>query len=338
LVASGFGAVDRVAKAGDTMTGELVAPDVNLSGLTGATAASRIVGATTSGSPASGTFSTGDVITTHAGQVFICTAGGTSGTWVSAGSGMSNPMTTLGDTIFENSTPTAARLAGNITATKNFLTQTGTGSVSAAPAWGTIQAADVPTLNQNTSGTAGNVTGTVAIANGGTGQVTAYPAAVGLGAAVALSRGSVTLGNSAVKTNIAAATIPSNDPITDAVYRIRCWGLLSTTSNPSVTFTVAWGGTTLLSTGAIGMGTTVTNQQFFFEVEEHFTSATSCATLLNAQISIVTAAMVTPAVFIDQAVTTTVTVSPAQTFALTAQWSAANVANTLTSRYWVQRV
>jgi hypothetical protein len=33
-----------------------------------------------------------------------------------------------------------------------------------------IQAADVPTLNQNTTGTASNVTGTVAASNGGTGQ------------------------------------------------------------------------------------------------------------------------------------------------------------------------
>jgi hypothetical protein len=38
----------------------------------------------------------------------------------------------------------------------------------------TIQAADVPTLNQNTTGTASNVTGTVAIANGGTGSTTGY--------------------------------------------------------------------------------------------------------------------------------------------------------------------
>jgi hypothetical protein len=36
----------------------------------------------------------------------------------------------------------------------------------------TIQAADVPTLNQNTTGTAANVTGTVAVANGGTGSTT----------------------------------------------------------------------------------------------------------------------------------------------------------------------
>jgi trimeric autotransporter adhesin len=40
----------------------------------------------------------------------------------------------------------------------------------------TIQVADVPTLNQNTTGTADNVTGTVAIANGGSGQTTASAA------------------------------------------------------------------------------------------------------------------------------------------------------------------
>src|SRR5208282_3826475 len=53
-------------------------------------------------------------------------------------------MTTLGDILYENVTPTATRLAGNTTATKNFLTQTGTGTVSAAPAWGTIALADLP--------------------------------------------------------------------------------------------------------------------------------------------------------------------------------------------------
>lgn len=39
-----------------------------------------------------------------------------------------------------------------------------------------IQAGDVPTLNQNTTGTASNVTGVVAIANGGTGQTSANAA------------------------------------------------------------------------------------------------------------------------------------------------------------------
>ena len=41
----------------------------------------------------------------------------------------------LGDIIHGNATPKWARLAGNTTATKQFLTQTGTGAVSAAPTW-----------------------------------------------------------------------------------------------------------------------------------------------------------------------------------------------------------
>ena len=45
-----------------------------------------------------------------------------------------------------------------------------------APTFRAIVAADIPTLNQNTTGTASNVTGTVAIANGGTGQTTANTA------------------------------------------------------------------------------------------------------------------------------------------------------------------
>jgi hypothetical protein len=57
-------------------------------------------------------------------------------------------------------------LAGAVTSGQ-YLRGNGTDVVMSA-----IQAADVPTLNQNTTGTAANVTGTVAIANGGTGQTT----------------------------------------------------------------------------------------------------------------------------------------------------------------------
>ena len=44
------------------------------------------------------------------------------------------------------------------------------------PTFRAVVAADIPTLNQNTTGTASNVTGVVAIANGGTGQTTAVAA------------------------------------------------------------------------------------------------------------------------------------------------------------------
>lgn len=98
--------------------------------------------------------------------------GGTGQTTANAAFNALSPMTTLGDIEYEDATPKAVRLAGNTTATKNFLTQTGTGTISAAPTWGTIASGDVPTLNQNTTGTASNVTGTVLIAHGGTGQTT----------------------------------------------------------------------------------------------------------------------------------------------------------------------
>lgn len=64
--------------------------------------------------------------------------------WQMPSSGSSLPLTTLGDTLYEDATPAPARLPGNTTAIKKFYTQTGTGAVSAAPAWDTIAASDCP--------------------------------------------------------------------------------------------------------------------------------------------------------------------------------------------------
>lgn len=74
-----------------------------------------------------------------AGQ-FLTSSGTTvAPTWTT---GFSNPLTTTGDIIYGvSSTPT--RLAGNITATKEYLSQTGNGSVSAAPAWAQVATADL---------------------------------------------------------------------------------------------------------------------------------------------------------------------------------------------------
>lgn len=59
---------------------------------------------------------------------------------------LSNPMTTLGDIIYENSSPAPARLAGNTTTTNKFLTQVGNGTISAAPAWNAIAGTDLPAV------------------------------------------------------------------------------------------------------------------------------------------------------------------------------------------------
>lgn len=103
------------------------------------------------------------------------------------------PTTTLGDTIYHNGTDNV-RLAGNTTTTKQFLAQTGTGTVSAAPAWSTIAGTDITgaalTVGNDTNVTltlggtpatallrAASITvawsGTLAVDRGGSGRATA---------------------------------------------------------------------------------------------------------------------------------------------------------------------
>lgn len=69
-----------------------------------------------------------------------------------ASAAAATPMTTLGDMIYENATPVPARLAGNTTTTKNFLTQTGNGSISAPPVWSS-HTAPLTTIKTSGSGT-----------------------------------------------------------------------------------------------------------------------------------------------------------------------------------------
>lgn len=51
---------------------------------------------------------------------------------------------TLGDVVYASGGTTLSKLAGNTTTTRKFLRQTGDGTNSAAPAWDTIAAADIP--------------------------------------------------------------------------------------------------------------------------------------------------------------------------------------------------
>ena len=60
------------------------------------------------------------------------------------------------------------------------------------PTFRAILASDVPTLNQNTTGTAANVTGTVAVANGGTGATDAGTARDNLTAQKTITSGTAT--------------------------------------------------------------------------------------------------------------------------------------------------
>src|SRR5205085_1759247 len=97
-------------------------------------------------------------------------SGGTGQTTAASAFNALSPMTTLGDVIYGAASGAGTRLVGNTTTTKKFLTQTGVGTNSAAPAWGTLSSGDIPNNAANTTGTSSNVTGVVTETHGSTNQ------------------------------------------------------------------------------------------------------------------------------------------------------------------------
>jgi hypothetical protein len=62
--------------------------------------------------------------------------------------------TLLGDTYYALNATTFGRVAGNVTTTRKFWCQVGTGSVSAAPGWCALVSGDIPNNAANTTGSA----------------------------------------------------------------------------------------------------------------------------------------------------------------------------------------
>jgi hypothetical protein len=110
---------------------------------------------------------TGISVSGATGAVTISNTGVTSVTGTSpvVSSGGATPAISLATAYGDTLNPYASKTANYVLAAPN-------GSAG-VPTFRAVVAADIPTLNQNTTGTASNVTGTVAIANGGTGQTTA---------------------------------------------------------------------------------------------------------------------------------------------------------------------
>jgi hypothetical protein len=89
-------------------------------------------------------------------------------------SGGTTPAISLASGYGDTQNPYASKTANYVLASPN--------GTSGAPTFRALVGSDIPILNQNTTGTASNVTGTVAIANGGTGATTAAGALTNLGA------------------------------------------------------------------------------------------------------------------------------------------------------------
>lgn len=95
-------------------------------------------------------------LTTSGGPI---TTSGTitlAGTLIAGNGGTGISSYAQGEMVYANTTTTLDKVTANITTSKKFLSQTGTGTAGLAPSWGDVSATDL--------------TGTLAITNGGTGQ------------------------------------------------------------------------------------------------------------------------------------------------------------------------
>jgi hypothetical protein len=170
----------------------------------------------------------------------------------------------LGDTLYGAASGAGTRLAGNTTATKNFLVQTGTGTVSAAPTWGTIAAGDVPTLNQSTTGSAATLTTARAIYGNnfdGSAALTQIIASTygGTGNGFTKFSGPATAEKTFTLPNATATILTDNAAVTVAqggtgatsatAYAVQCGGTTSTGAHQSIAG-VGTAGQVLTSNGA----------------------------------------------------------------------------------------
>jgi hypothetical protein len=161
-------------------------------------------------------------------------------------------------------------LAGAVTSGQ-FLRGNGTNVVMSA-----IQAADVPTLNQNTTGTASNVTGTVALANGGTGQTTQQAAINALAGAVTSAQFLRGNGTNVVMSAIQASDVPTLNQNTTG-----------TASNVTGTVAIANGGTG--ASTLAGANIAVTTAANSFTNTQTFTGSSSVlGVVLNDAAEVVT--------------------------------------------------
>ena len=185
-------------------------------GQTSYTDGQLLIGNTTSGNTLTKstlTAGSGISITNGAGSITIATSGGggtvtaVTGTAPVASSGGTAPAISLNAAYGDTLNPYASKTA-------NFVLAAPNGSAG-VPTFRAIVAADVPTLNQNTSGTAAGLSATLAVASGGTG-LTSTPAngALDIGNGTGFTRTTLTAGSGMAITNgsgsitVAASTIP----------------------------------------------------------------------------------------------------------------------------------
>jgi trimeric autotransporter adhesin len=234
-----------------SITGDLAYTSPSFNGSTNVTAAGTL--ATVNANV--GSFTNASITVNGKGLITAASSGtapvtSVTGTSPVASSGGTTPAISLSSGYGDTQNPYASKTANFVLAAPN--------GVAGVPTFRAIVAADIPTLNQNTTGTASNVTGTVAVANGGTGATTAATARTNLGATTVGSN-FFTLANPSAITFVRINADNTVSTLDAATFRTAIGAGTGSGTVTSVTGTspvVSSGGTTPAISLATGYGDT----------------------------------------------------------------------------------
>lgn len=148
-----------------------------------------------------------------------------------------------------------------------------------------------------------------------------------------------TVANTVTETAIATLTIPANDMVVGAAYRIKAWGTASTTGTPTMQFRALMGASPMASTGAITSTSGLSNKSWSVEAYVTvLTTGTSGTTFghLDFPNAFASAGTGSPAsatsVVQDGTASVTTNTTISNDFTIKFTWGTASSSNTLTCR------
>ena len=162
---------------------------------------------------------------------------------------------TLGDIVYAPSRSVLTPLAGNTTTTRKFLRQTGDGTNSAAPAWDTLIAGDIPDISATYQPLDGDLTAIAALSTTGLATRTASNTwttrTVTAGTAISVTDGDGVAGNPTItNTGVTAVTGTASQVIVSGATGSVTFSLpqnIATTSTPTFAGTILNGALQLVA-------------------------------------------------------------------------------------------
>lgn len=143
--------------------------------------------------------------------------------------------------------------------------------------------------------------------------------------------GLVTVANVATETLVYGMSLPANDAVAGAVYRLKMWGVFSSTSTPTIAFTARLGGTAGTSLAAMPAFTlaALTSAPWEIEAVLNFLSPTTAQCLLEVDLDSSAASDVAGRFIATPTAATTVSISTTKVFQVDVTWGTAAAGNSL---------